>query len=1451
MPDKSIFSQFTNLYSLTKTLRFELKPIGKTLENLWKAQGKDENLQTFLKDQEIEVAYQTLKPELDKKHEEFINQSLKCEEAKNVNFEKYLELYRNKQDNLKKLGDEEKKLRANFEALFKKTGEILREKLKSNDINIEAKVKSYNILLSKQFIQYLKKDYKNDKKVKDAAKKIYAAEKIEKFYGYMSGYNTNRANYYSLEDKATGIANRCINENLAKFCDNLLQFECITKTKTDKTTKIKTVTKYDRKEEYLHAYQYLKENGKTTLIKDAKTNEMIEAIEITADIFEVNYFVNCLSQVQIEAYNQKIGNYNLLINLYNQAKKSEKKDLKKDEKIFKSLPQFKTLFKQIGCGKTNASFFAITHDTKAHAEKEKQNNKNAFSLEEVLALYNQAGQKYFAATENFETPQSIPDLISYISNLENYSSVYWSKQAINSISNLYFANWHSVQELLTSKKVFNKGDKKNGYQVKIPEVVCLDDLFETIDSVEDWKESMFKTSLFDNIQLGEELRNKRKKILENSNKPSEALLGFIFTDINFFINEFKTQSENVLKLTDYKNNIKEIKAWLDNAKKVIQITKYFLVNENKIKGESVDANVTNFLSKILYDEDAKWFSWYDAVRNYLTKKPQDDAKENKLKLNFNSTELLAGWDLNEETKKLSIILQDQTGKKYLAITNKENNKLFEKEFSSGRGNNKITTKNELYTISDNEAYFKMEYKLLKDASRSIPKSSTQVKDVTKHFKQSSEDFKLTKGSSVGDFTKPLLISRDEWELNNYVFLKSNLDLPYVDKNTLNENQKKNYISRFQKGYWDIVNEEYKTDDKIFDEENEIKKIEYIKWQKKHKAIYKKSLKDWINFCKRFLECYPSCKYFDYSGLKPTEEYHFLNDFYHDVDVASYSLTLDTKIDKLKLDKFVDEGKVYLFEIKNQDNNENKKENHKDNLHSMYWNAIFKNLENRPKLDGQAEVFYRKAVPKLNTKKDKSGKEIIDGYRFSKEKFLFHVPITLNFALDEKSLNTFVNKNFKVQDDVYFLGIDRGEKHLAYYCLVNQKAEIIKQGSLNIPFVDSEGNPRIIEKIGSELDKESKQWKDKIFICENYNDLLEATVSNRDKARENWEQIGKIKDLKNGYISLVVKKIVDEIIDLDNPKPTYVVLEDLNSGFMRGRQKIEKSVYQKLELALAKKLNFVVDKKVETGLGSVTEALQLTPPVSNFQDIENNKQVGVMLYTRANYTSQTDPVTGWRKSIYIQRGSEAKIEEQIMSKFDDFYRDGKDFIFEYKVKGKKDRWKLYSSKDGVSLDRFRGKRGEDKNEWTIEQQDINTILNTIFKGFEPNRSLKDQLVEKSHVLQKYGDMKPWDSLRYAIDLIQQIRNTGLNERDNDYILSPVRNNNGEHFDSREHFDLGDEKAKFPTCGDALGAFNIARKGIIMFNGIKNAKDIEKIKNEDLFVSDEDWDKWLYENTKNDR
>ena len=69
-----LFSEFTNLYSLSKTLRFELKPVGETLENMHQHLRYDKKLQTFFADKDIEDAYQTLKPIFDFLHEKFITE---------------------------------------------------------------------------------------------------------------------------------------------------------------------------------------------------------------------------------------------------------------------------------------------------------------------------------------------------------------------------------------------------------------------------------------------------------------------------------------------------------------------------------------------------------------------------------------------------------------------------------------------------------------------------------------------------------------------------------------------------------------------------------------------------------------------------------------------------------------------------------------------------------------------------------------------------------------------------------------------------------------------------------------------------------------------------------------------------------------------------------------------------------------------------------------------------------------------------------------------------------------------------------------------------------------------------------------------------------------------------------------------------------------------------------
>ena len=347
-----------------------------------------------------------------------------------------------------------------------------------------------------------------------------------------------------------------------------------------------------------------------------------------------------------------------------------------------------------------------------------------------------------------------------------------------------------------------------------------------------------------------------------------------------------------------------------------------------------------------------------------------------------------------------------------------------------------------------------------------------------------------------------------------------------------------------------------------------------------------------------------------------------------------------------------------------------------------------------------------------------------------------------------------------------------------------------------------------------------------------------------------------KDLKAGYISHVVHQLVEETIkDGDTIAPhAYIVLEDLNTEMKRGRQKIEKQVYQNLELALAKKFNFVVDKEAKQGeLGSVSKALQLTPPINNYQDIEGKKQFGVMLYTRANYTSITDPATGWRKTIYIKNGKEEDVKTQILETFSDFGFDGKDYYFEYTEANAGHTWRLYSGKNGEPLPRFQNKKQiqQDKNIWVPEQINVVEILDGLVANFDKSKSFKEQIMHGVELKKIEGRSETaWQSLRYALDLIQQIRNSGeKNTKDDNFLYSPVRNYNGEHFDTRNHKNNGD--LELIVDADANGAFNIARKGLIMDAHIKEwirqgkpkTKGDKSSTDLDLFVSDREWDLWL--------
>jgi hypothetical protein len=143
-------------------------------------------------------------------------------------------------------------------------------------------------------------------------------------------------------------------------------------------------------------------------------------------------------------------------------------------------------------------------------------------------------------------------------------------------------------------------------------------------------------------------------------------------------------------------------------------------------------------------------------------------------------------------------------------------------------------------------------------------------------------------------------------------------------------------------------------------------------------------------------------------------------------------------------------------------------------------------------------------------------------------------------------NRDVLKFIKAKGIKHIIGIDRGERHLLYLTMIDLKGRIVEQFSLN-SVASNPNNP------------DFKQ---------DYNTLLAIKEGDRLNARRNWSTIENIKELKQGYLSQIVHLLSKMMIEND----AILVLENLNSGFMRGRQKVEKSVYLKFEKMLIDKLN---------------------------------------------------------------------------------------------------------------------------------------------------------------------------------------------------------------------------------------------------------------------------------------
>lgn len=1226
-------TKFTKVYPLSKTLRFELKPIGRTLETITSSGLLEQ-------DQHRAESYVQVKKIIDEYHKSFIECVLDefkfhVNEGKKNSLEEFYTYYMCKSQD---------------EAQKKQFEEIL-GKLRKQIADAFAKDDKFKRLDKKELI---KEDLIN---FVTSQENRLLIDEFKDFTIYFTGFHENRKNMYSAEAQSTAIAYRLIHENLPKFIDNMSVFD--------------KVAASPIAEHFSELY--------------TNFEECLNVAEI-AEMFKLDYFNVVLTQKQIDVYNTVVGELNKHINLYNQQQKDK----------YTRLPKLKPLFKQILSDRN--SIFGLPEQFE--------------SDEKVLKAIEQAYQELdkLVLNRKKEGEHSLKELLQTLEEYDLDKIYIRNDLQLTDISQKVFGHWNVVSKaLLESLRLeVSKKSKK-----------------ETDDAYEERLSKILKSQ--GSISIAQINNSVQALGTESSNTIQAyfATLGAVNTEHTQKENLF-AQIENAYaevkdllntpyvgkNLAQDKVNVEKIKILLDAIKSLQHFVKPLLGDGTE--SEKDDKFYGEFTA--LWEELDKITPLYNMVRNYMTRKSYS---MEKIKLNFENSTLLDGWDLNKEQANTTVILC-KDGLFYLAIMNKKHNRVFD-------------VKN---MPSDGDCYEKMEYKLLPGANKMLPK----------------------------------------------VFFSKSRMHEFAPSEQLLENY--------------------------------------------HNETHKKGATFNIHDCHALIDFFKASidKHEDWSKFgfqfSNTDTYEDLSGFYREVEQQGYKITFrDVSVDYIH--SLVEEGKIYLFQIYNKDFSPYSKGT--PNLHTLYWKMLFdeRNLADVVyKLNGQAEVFFRKSsleyehpthpanqpIDNKNSLSKKSQSvfkyDLIKDKRYTVDKFQFHVPITMNFkSTGNENINQSVNEYIQKCDDLHIIGIDRGERHLLYLTVIDMKGQIKEQYSLN----------EIVNTY-----KENEYRTD-------YHGLLSKREDERMKARQSWQTIENIKELKEGYLSQVIHKISELMVKYN----AIVVLEDLNVGFMRGRQKVEASVYQKFEKMLIDKLNYLADKKKSPEEeGGILNAYQLTNKFTSFQKM--GKQSGFLFYTQAWNTSKIDPVTGF-VNLFDTRYETREKAKAFFCKFDSIrYNSAKDwfeFIFDYnkfttKAEGTRTRWTVCTY--GKRIETFRDET--QNSNWNSREVVLTDRFKKLFAkyGIDIESNIKEGIAQ-----QDSADF--FKELLCLLKLTLQMRNS-MTGTDIDYLQSPVADDNGVFYNSNTC------DKTLPENADANGAYNIARKGLWMVRQIKATDDLEKAK---LAISNKEW------------
>ena len=164
---------------------------------------------------------------------------------------------------------------------------------------------------------------------------------------------------------------------------------------------------------------------------------------------------------------------------------------------------------------------------------------------------------------------------------------------------------------------------------------------------------------------------------------------------------------------------------------------------------------------------------------------------------------------------------------------------------------------------------------------------------------------------------------------------------------------------------------------------------------------------------------------------------------------------------------------------------------------------------------------------------------------------------------------------------------------------------------------------------------------------------------------------------------------------------------------------------------------------------VLKAYQLTPKVNKTEIFENSKQWGAMFYVRPDYTSTTDPVTGWRKTIYISNNANKdEIINELFTKNKlaiDFDKKFNCYKFSY------NKCSLYAFEKLQRFYYYRNQKNSSGTLGNLKEINLYNEFNVLFSNFNKTNSITGQIQNNKNNFN-------WKSFIFYWNLLNQIRNT---------------------------------------------------------------------------------------------